>query len=166
MARPCIRFATLVLGYLEETRMTPVEFSEYLRDWHDGGDSVNQILGGPETMAMVLAMVFTTRHQLKKELMNPKFNSMGFFLDYQLNRSLKDEMNPFADLFLDLPRETYNELAVASVDLTAMFVPQPSPWSQPAAFGPNKVELSHAPLPKRKPKPLPKPTHEAPSTLQ
>lgn len=164
MAKPCIRFAKLVLGYLEETKMEPEEFGEYLRDWRNGGVSVNAILDGAATMAMLLAMIFSTRHRLKKDLLNPEFDSMAFFLEYQLNRPLTDESSMFAALFQGLPPELYKELADNSLDLSTMFVPQPSPWTQPAMFGLGKVELSHNPLPKQKP--LPKPTHKAPSTLQ
>lgn len=164
MAKPCIRFAKLALGYLEETRMTPIEFSEYLQDWRNGGISVNNILGGTATMAMVLSMIFSTRHRLKKELLDPEFDQMAFFLEYQLNLPLADESSMFAGLFQGLPKELYKELADSSMDLAVMFVPQPSPWTQPAMFGTSKVELSHEPLPKQKP--LPKPTHKAPPTLQ
>lgn len=166
MAKPCNRFAALVLGYLEETKMTPPEFSEYLRDWRAGGVSVNTILGGAETMAMILSMIYSTRHRLKKELQDPEFNSMAFFLEYQLNRPI-DETSAdsiFAGLFQGLPKELYRELAESSMDLSVMFVPERSPWTQPAMFGPAKVELSHQPV--RKSKPLPTPTHKAPSTLQ
>lgn len=164
MAKSCIRFAKLALGYFEETKMNPEEFSEYLRDWRNGGLSVNSILGGSATMAMLLAMIYSTRHRLKKDLLDPEFDSVAFFLEYQLNRPLTDESSIFAGLFQGLPKELYKELAESSLDMAVMFVPQPSPWSQPAMFGPKKVELSHGPLPKRKP--LPTPTHKAPSTLQ
>lgn len=166
MAKPCNRFAKLVLGYLGETNMTPPDFSEFLRDWRNGGVSVNDILGGAETMAMLLAMIFATRHRLQKDLADPEFDSMAFFLEYQLNRPL-DETSAdsiFAGLFQGLPKELYKELADTSMDVTAVFIPRPSPWTQPGLFGKDKVELSHKPLPK--PAPLPKPTHKAPSTLQ
>lgn len=169
MAKKSIRFAKLVLGYLEETKMEPEEFSEYLRDWRNGGLSVNAILGGAETMAMLLAMIFATRHRLRKALLEPEFDSMAFFLEYQLNLPI-DETSAesiFAGLFRGLPTELYKELADSSVDLAVMFTPQPSPWTQPAMFGPGKVELSHEPVVKApKQKPLPTPTHKAPSTLQ
>lgn len=166
MAKPCNRFAKLVLGYLGETSMTPPDFSEFLRDWRNGGVSVNDILGGTETMAMLLAMIFATRHRLQKDLADPEFDSMAFFLEYQLNRPL-DETSAdsiFASLFQGLPKELYKELADSSMDLGVMFTPQPSPWSQAPLFGTNKFELSNEPI--AKPKPLPKPTHKAPSTLQ
>lgn len=164
MAKQHIRFAKLVLGYIAETKMTPEAFSEYLRDWRAGGVSVNAILGGAETMAMILAMIFTTRHRLRKDLLDPEFDPMAFFLEYQLNRPLDKEDSIFAELFQGLPKELYKELADSSMELSEMFVPQPSPWTQPGLFGSNRVELSHAPL--SKPKSLPKPTHKAPSTLQ
>lgn len=164
MARQCNRFAKLVLGYLGETQFTPVEFSEFIRDWRNGGISVNGVLGGPETMAMLLAMIFATRHRLQKDLLDPEFDSMAFFLEYQLNRPLSGDSGLFAGLLQGLPPEVYKELADSSMNMTEMFTPQPSPWTQPGLFGTNKTELSHEPL--AKPKPLPKPTHKAPSTLQ
>lgn len=167
MAKQHMRFTTLVLDYLDETRMSPEEFSEFLKDWRQGGVSVNAILGGPETMEMLLAMIFSARHTLKKELSNPEFDRMGFFVQYQLNLPL-DDSPLFAELFRDLPTELYSEIAASSLSLEAMFIPQPSPWTQPAMMGPGKVELGYLPerRVKPKPKPLPTPTHKAPSTLQ
>lgn len=164
MAKQHIRFAKLTLDYFGEVGTSPEDFSGFLNDWSYGDGTILDFLGHPKTMEMLLAMIFKSRHRLKKDLLDPEFDRVAFFLEYQLNRPFEDLMNPFAGLFMDLPKELYKELADSSVTLSEMFVPQPSPWTQPGLFGSNKVELSHKPLPK--PKLLPKPTHAAPSTLQ
>ena len=164
MAKQCLRFGKLFLDYLGVTEFTPEEFSEYLRDWRSGGVSVNALLGGPQAMEMLLKMIFKKRHRLKKDILNPNFDSLAFFLEYQLNLPLV-EAPLFGSLFRDLPPDVYKEMAEASMSLGAvMFQPQQSVWSDPGLFGDRKVELS--PEPKPKPKPLPTPTHKAPSTLQ
>lgn len=166
MAKQYIRFAKLALGYFGETDTSPENFSGLLNDWSNANETILDILGPPETMEMLLTMIFKSRHRLKKDLEDPEFDRIAFFVEYQLNLPL-DETSAdsiFAGLFQGLPRELYKEIADSSLDLGVMFTPQPSPWSPAPLFGGKKFELSNEPVPVVKP--LPKATHKAPSTLQ
>lgn len=166
MDKQHIRFAKLVPGYFGETDTTPETFGALLKDWKNSGETVLDILVDSKTLEMLLMMIFKSRHRLKKDLEDPEFDRMAFFVEYQLNLPL-DETSAdsiFAGLFQGLPKELYKEISDSSMDMTAMFTPRPSPWTQPGLFGKDKVELSHKPAPK--PNLLPKPTHAAPSTLQ
>lgn len=166
MDKSHVRFTKLVLGYFGETGTSPETFGALLKDWKNSSETVLDMLVDSRTLEMLLMMIFKSRHRLKKDLEDPEFDRVAFFVEYQLNLPL-DETSAdsiFAGLFQGLPKELYKELADSSMELSTMFVPQPSPWTQPGLFGSNKVEMTHAPL--SKPKSLPKPTHAAPSTLQ
>lgn len=164
MAKCYIRLGKLLLDYLGDTKNTPSDGSDYIVFWRAGGEIVHRPHTGPCTMETMLTMLFRTRHRFRKEVLSPEWDKGAFFMEYQLNRQVDDPMNPFAGLFRDLPKESYKELANSSLDMTTMFTPQPSPWTQAPLFGTNKFELSNEPIAKAKP--LPKPTHAAPSTLQ
>ena len=171
MAKQHIRFAKLALGYFGVLDISPEDFSGFLKDWSKSNETVLDAVITLETLDMLLAMIFKSRHRLKKDLLDPEFDRVAFFVEYQLNLPL-DRTSPdsiFAGLFQGLPKELYKEISDSSLDMTAMFTPRPSPWTQPGVFGKDKVELSHEPLrhePLPKPNLLPKPTHKAPSTLQ
>ena len=166
MAKRYLRLGKLLLDYIGDTKNTPSDGSDYIVYWRSGGVITPRPEIGPCTMETMLTMLFHTRHRFRKEVLSPDWDKGTFFMEYQLNRPI-DETSAdsiFAGLFQGLPREVYKELANTSLDMTAMFVPQPSPWSPAALLGGKKFELSNEPI--AKPKPLPKVTHKAPSTLQ
>lgn len=166
MAKRYLRLGKLLLDYLGDTKNTPSDGSDYIVYWRSNGDITPRPQIGPCTMETMLMMLFRTRHRFRKEVLSPDWDKGAFFMECQLNRPI-DETSAdsiFAGLFQGLSREVYKEIADSSLDMSAMFVPRPSPWSPAPLFGGKKFELSNEPVPVVKP--LPKATHKAPSTLQ
>lgn len=125
MDKQYIRFAKLVLDYFGEEDTSPENFSDLLKTWGNSEEpDILDVLGDPKTLEMLLTMIFKSRHRLKKDLEDPEFDRMAFFIEYQLNLPL-EEAPLFAALFQGLPKELYKELADSSLNLTTMFVPEP-----------------------------------------
>jgi len=164
MAKHCLRFAKLFLGYCRNTEVTPANFSLWLHNRHKVKWDDSFMVGGPEMMEQLLLMVYKSRHQLKEKVKNPGFDPLTFFFAYQMNLP-KEKAPLMAFLFKDLPEDINQEIVDALLNETAVvFQPRRSVWSDPGVFGDSKFELT--PEPRPKPKPLPTPTHKAPSTLQ